>query len=235
MAQLRPLFKVQQLDLQIRDLRRQRAALEQPSPLVPQVQALEEDLHEAGEAVRKNQKSQKNLEHELAAVASQRKGYEDKLYGGMSGNMKELAGWQKEIDQLTVRQEKLEEQLLEFMERAETLELKVKDSTRRLDEKQKQLADSQVEATRTIAGIDVELEALLSRRAQVSETIDAALMKRYEALRKQKAGVAIVKVLKDACGGCYMNLSAQALERVAARDLVVCGHCGRILLAEGSA
>lgn len=235
MAQLRPLFKVQQLDLQIRDLRRLRAAQEQPSPLVLEVEALEEDLREAGEAVRKNQRSQKTLEHELAEVASQRKGYEDKLYGGMSGNMKELAGWQKEIDQLTVRQEKLEEQLLELMERAETLEVRVKDSTGLLDDKQKELVRAQAESTKAIAGIDSELEALSSRRAQVSETIDAALMKRYEALRKQKAGVAIVKVQKDACGGCFMNLPSNTLERVAARDLVICGHCGRILLAEGSA
>ncbi len=81
--------------------------------------------------------------------------------------------------------------------------------------------------------IDQELEGLTTRRKKMASEIEPTLFKRYEALRKQKGGLAVVRLQKDSCGGCHMNLPSSTLEKVMSRQLTTCGHCGRILLVDG--
>ena len=58
-------------------------------------------------------------------------------------------------------------------------------------------------------------------------------MKAYTRIRgAYKNGLAVVAVLRDACGGCYAKIPPQRqLEIRQRKRIITCEHCGRILVA----
>jgi len=64
--------------------------------------------------------------------------------------------------------------------------------------------------------------------------VDTRLLASYERIRRSyKNGLAVVPVLRDACGGCYNAIPPQRQSEVGQRKKVlVCENCGRILVDE---
>ncbi|MCZ7587125.1 MAG: C4-type zinc ribbon domain-containing protein [Deltaproteobacteria bacterium] len=74
------------------------------------------------------------------------------------------------------------------------------------------------------------------RKAALSEGMDRTLMRRYEGLRKLKAGVAIVKADGGVCQGCNMSVAPRIINTLQRNEeLVFCSNCQRILYWEGEA
>ncbi len=65
--------------------------------------------------------------------------------------------------------------------------------------------------------------------AQLSKTVDPALLKRYKQVQKHHS-VPIARVISSKCGGCNMSLPMVMLKKIATTDgIVECENCGRIL------
>ena len=64
------------------------------------------------------------------------------------------------------------------------------------------------------------------------KVIDDRLLNAYKRLRGSvRNGLAVVPVLRDACGGCFNTVPPQRQMDIAARKkVIVCEHCGRILI-----
>ena len=73
---------------------------------------------------------------------------------------------------------------------------------------------------------------LLAERQAALGPVAARAIEQYEALRRQRRGVAVSEVLENACSACGTTLTA-ALQQSArhADQLVYCPSCGRILYA----
>ena len=61
---------------------------------------------------------------------------------------------------------------------------------------------------------------------------DQASLNAYKRLRGNvRNGLAVVPVLRDACGGCFNTVPPQRQMDIAARKkVIVCEHCGRVLV-----
>ena len=76
----------------------------------------------------------------------------------------------------------------------------------------------------------LELNAKLNERENLSQNIDSKLLEVYERIRKGKGGIAIVKIEDGTCGACYMTIRPQLLIEVKDNDnFVQCESCSRIL------
>jgi len=76
-------------------------------------------------------------------------------------------------------------------------------------------------------------EEKLGKESVVAEkVIDDRLLNAYKRLRGSvRNGLAVVPVLRDACGGCFNSVPPQRQMDIAARKkVIVCEHCGRVLV-----
>ena len=91
----------------------------------------------------------------------------------------------------------------------------------------RQELDSIVESTAD------EEAALIEKRNACAAKIDARTMSAYERIRKSvKNHLAVVPVYNEnACGGCFNTITPQRLVEIASnRKLIICEHCGRIIV-----
>jgi hypothetical protein len=75
-----------------------------------------------------------------------------------------------------------------------------------------------------------EIRELGRRRSGQEVTIDAEMMRQYEALRALHQGRAVAKVERGICQGCRITLPMHVLQRARrGNHLVQCTSCERIL------
>ena len=78
-----------------------------------------------------------------------------------------------------------------------------------------------------------EEEVLRGRRDECAAKIDARTMSAYERIRSSvRNHLAVVSVYNgDSCGGCFNTITPQRLVEIASnRKLIICEHCGRIII-----
>ena len=79
-----------------------------------------------------------------------------------------------------------------------------------------------------------EEDALLKKSQKAKKVIDDRLLLAYEKIRGNvKNGLAVVSVRRDACGGCFNKIPPQRqLDIKLHKKIIICEHCGRILVDE---
>jgi predicted nucleic acid-binding Zn-ribbon protein len=135
-----------------------------------------------------------------------------------------------EIDTCKEAIAKLEDAQLELMEQAETLQKDAGAAGRLADDARKS-AESQVrELAAREQSLRDELTALESNRNELTADIDERPLRHYERLLRNKGDSVVVGIEHGVCGGCHMRFPVQLLVSCqAAKDLVTCPNCGRIL------
>lgn len=91
----------------------------------------------------------------------------------------------------------------------------------------KQELDTIVEST------SEEETVLVAKRNECAAKIDARTMSAYERIRKSVHNhLAVVSVFNgDSCGGCFNTITPQRLLDIASnKKLIICEHCGRIIV-----
>jgi len=234
MTEVWQLFRLQQVDNQIKDLCRQRDSLDDGTSFVGEIEKIQNEKEKNRERLKNNHLQLKKLELEVNGITSNIKEFENKLYGGKTLNPKELAGWQGEIEQLKSKRDKLEEKMLIIMEENDAIEHDLINLEKELEEKKVSMKESQQKFSLEMEEIERNLESLREKRdAIVQNIMEEDILNRYESLRQQKNGVAVVKIQKGNCGGCFMNLPESVLKKVQARQIEYCTTCGRILFSDG--
>jgi hypothetical protein len=135
-----------------------------------------------------------------------------------------------EIDTCKQNITELEDRQLDLMEQAETLQKQVAAAQREAAET-RLLAEGQLrEMAAREQSLREELTALESNRDQLTSQIEERLLHQYERLVQHKGGNAVVGIEHGVCGGCHMRFPVQLMVSCqAAKDLVTCPNCGRIL------
>ncbi|MCB9285303.1 MAG: hypothetical protein H6563_14625 [Lewinellaceae bacterium] len=199
-----------------------------------------------------------DLEDEIAGLETRIGRLQDQineLEGEISkhqGNIKESEGlmqrYQKQMDNVKNNREfdalskelelqRLEIQLSEKKIREAAGQLENKKETldtnqQRLDAKQKDLETKKVELAEIIEKTEKEETALEKESDAAKAHLDDRLLKAYLKIRENyRNGLAVVKVERDSCGGCYNKIPPQIQLEIAMRKkIVACEHCGRILV-----
>ncbi len=144
----------------------------------------------------------------------------------------------REFDALTkeIEMQKLEIQLCEKKIKdttfaVETLQDTINETQSTIDNKNALLGEKHKELQVIISETEKEEKDLNDKISDIAKDIDEKYRNAYYRIRKSyKNGLAVVKVQRDACGGCFgkIPLQTQSIIRTK-KNIITCEHCGRIL------
>ncbi|MGO8702016.1 MAG: zinc ribbon domain-containing protein [Limisphaerales bacterium] len=124
----------------------------------------------------------------------------------------------------------LEDQQLALMEQAESLQKEAAAAARQAEEARKAAEQQLKDLTASEQALRAALRELESNREQLTEAIDDRVLHLYERLLRHKGDNVVVGIQHGVCGGCHMKFPVQLVVSCqAAKDLVACPNCGRIL------
>jgi predicted nucleic acid-binding Zn-ribbon protein len=124
----------------------------------------------------------------------------------------------------------LEDQQLELMEQAEALQKEAAAVNREAEEAVKATESQLKELAAREQTLKAEQAELESTRSQLTEGVEESALSRYERLLRQKGDSVVVGIQHGVCGGCHMKFPVQLVVACqAAREMVNCPNCGRIL------
>src|SRR5580698_7780533 len=125
---------------------------------------------------------------------------------------------------------RLEDQQLEMMEQVEAFQKQAALTSREVDESVKMTAIQLKDLEAKEQTLKTELAELESNRDQLTGGVEQPILSRYERLLRNKGDNVVVGIQHGVCGGCHMKFPVQLVVACqAARELVTCPNCGRIL------
>ena len=135
-----------------------------------------------------------------------------------------------EIERYENEIRKIEDEELELMVLAD----KVKAELAEEEQKAAAVQDSTTRQTADLdeksQALDGQLQGLTKERSELAGQIDEDLLALFERLFESKGDAAVVAVEHGVCTGCHMKVTIATAARVkAAKEIVSCENCGRIL------
>ncbi|HLT87691.1 MAG TPA: C4-type zinc ribbon domain-containing protein [Sphingobacterium sp.] len=150
-------------------------------------------------------------------------------------NNREYDAISKEIEiqglEIQVCEKRIREAEFEIKNKTELYE-----STQKSLEYSKGELDVKKQELETITGeTQKEEDALLDKAAKAEKNIEDRLLKVYNKLRGTfRNGLAVVSIERDSCSGCYNKIPPQLQSEIRQRKkIIICEHCGRIIVDEG--
>ena len=138
---------------------------------------------------------------------------------------KEIEFQKLEIQLCERRNSDANKKITELKEHIEAAELLIKNRQQELDSKKAEL-DGIIEETMK------DEVRLLNKSKEMEQFIDERYLTGYKRIRQQaRNGLAVVTIDRDACGGCFSKIPPQRQSEIKMhKKVIVCEHCGRILV-----
>lgn len=230
MSQAFKLFRLQQIDSQLDRLKGRldeiQSALQDDQDLRQandQSRAAEKSLEAARKALRQAEENVKTQRIKIETT-------ESTLYGGKVRNPKELQDLQNESAALKRYLSVLEDRQLEAMLVEEECTTEFQSAQVDLAAAQVRLAEKQAALLDEQSRLNKDLPRLMEDRQAASSDIPAQEINLYEALRKNRRGIAVSVVKSKTCSACGSTLNAALLDAtLTSGQITRCDTCGRIL------
>ena len=228
--QLVRLYELQQVDTGAAALERVLRELDDGSTTEAELAA---GLKKLSEMQGKHQELEGTLldrELRVKSVEEEQETKSNQAYGGRISDPRQLSALGKKLEELGRFRDKLEEEILELMER--TLEAgeaaaQQEALTQELGAKTSAVKARYSSERRRIEG---ELEQLGQQRGALREDIDDALIRQYESIGSRSGGQAVAVVRRGSCTGCKVTVPSMFAPKLqAGNELVRCESCRRIL------
>jgi predicted nucleic acid-binding Zn-ribbon protein len=225
------LFELQKIDSQIDKIRTVRGEL----PL--EVQDLEDEVAGLQTRISNLEDEVAQLETEVSDRKNASKDSETAIskYKEQQNNVRN----NREYDSLSKEIEFQELEIKLHEKKSKEAKFKIESKQEILDEAKTQLelrasdlATKKSELDAIISETQVDEDKLLKSSDNAKKNIEERLLFAYDRLRTNaKNGLAVVPVNRDACGGCFNKIPAQRqLDIEMKKKIIVCEHCGRILV-----
>ena len=225
------LYDLQKIDSEIDRIRTIRGEL----PL--EVQDLEDELEGLETRIAKIQEEIKDLETEILDRKNATKDAETAIakYKEQQNNVRnnrEFESLAKEIEfqelEIKLHDKKRKEAKLKITNKQELLT----EAKERFDFRASDLKTKKDELQEIVGETQKEEDDLIKKSEEAKKKIDDRLVFAYNRLRSNaKNGLAVVPVDRDSCGGCFNKIPPQRqLDIQSKKKVLVCEHCGRILV-----
>lgn len=233
---LKALFELQTLHTQIDKIRQTRGELpmevadleDEVAGLETRIQKIKADLDELEDQI----VTRKNLIKDALAAT---KKYETQLNDVK--NNREYDAISKEIEiqglEIQVSEKKIKEYSFEIQNKTEVYE----NALANITERKKDLELKKAELDMITAETEKDEAGILVKAKEAEKHIEERLLIAYNRLRSNaKNGLAVVSIKRDSCSGCFNQIPPQRQLDIRQRKrIIVCEHCGRILVDEGFA
>lgn len=147
-------------------------------------------------------------------------------------NNREYEAITKEIEMQTLETKLNEKQIREATDRIKEKNLVLEAAAKGIKDKENNLKHKKTELEKIIADTDKEEKQLEKESGKAGQEVDPRLLTAYEKIRKTyRNGLAVVSIERDSCGGCFNMIPPQRQAEIRQRKkIIVCEHCGRILV-----
>lgn len=225
------LYELQKIDSEIDRIRTVRGEL----PL--EVQDLEDEIEGLETRIAKIQEEVSEVETEISDRKNASKDAELAIskYKEQQKNVRnnrEYESLAKEIEfqelEIKVHDKKSKEAKARIVQKKELLD----EAKERFEFRKDDLKTKKSELDEIIAETQKEEDTLVASSDKAKSKIEERLLVAYTRLRQNaKNGLAVVPVERDSCGGCFNQIPPQRqLDIEMKKKVIVCEHCGRILV-----
>jgi predicted nucleic acid-binding Zn-ribbon protein len=147
-------------------------------------------------------------------------------------NNKEYEALTKEIENLELDIQLAEKRIRENQEKINQKKEQLKEAQSLIDEKIAILSDKKAELDEIIKETEEEEKRLNTILKKAMKDVDERYLKAYTRIRNGVSnGLAVVGIVRNACGGCFNNIPPQRqLEIKLHKKILICEYCGRILV-----
>jgi predicted nucleic acid-binding Zn-ribbon protein len=230
-GKLRSLYELQLIDSKIDRLRTVRGELPlEVSDLEDIVAGLETRLNNVTEEVQELENQINEKKQAIKDFQANIKKYETQQ--NKVRNNREYDAITKEVEfqnlEIQLAEKRMKEAKAAVTLKSELLEK----SKQEFEERTKDLKAKKGELDEIIAETEKEEKDLLVESDAAAGKIEDRLLNAYKRIRSNTLnGLAVVTVDRDACGGCYNKIPPQRqLDIRTNKKIIVCEHCGRILV-----
>lgn len=147
-------------------------------------------------------------------------------------NNREFDAISKEIEFQGLEIELNDKKIKEAKFKIESKSSFITEAKNKVDERAKDLEVKQNDLAKIIEETEEDEAKLIKKSDKAKKGIEERLVTAYERLRSNAInGLAVVSVERDSCGGCFNQIPPQRQLDIEARTkIIVCEHCGRILV-----
>jgi predicted nucleic acid-binding Zn-ribbon protein len=147
-------------------------------------------------------------------------------------NNREFNAINKELEFQSLDIELSNKKIKSFDDEVTSNKLKIKLLKAKIKERKKHLKAKKDELSAIVKSTEKDEKKLLSDKKKTEKLIEDKSLRAYNSIRSSsKNGLAVVKVARDACGGCFNSITAQHRLNIQMRkDVLFCESCGRILV-----
>ena len=227
---LENLLKLQEIDSKIFEIKKVRGALpEEVEDLEDELIGYNTRLDKFKEEIENHNKDIEDLKLKVSEAKKLIKKYKDQQMNVR--NNREYDAISKEIEL-----QELDSKL--FVKKSGENELKIEQIKEDVKETKKVIKEKTQTLKAKKSDLDVlsdeskgEEKKLETLKNKASKKIESSLLLSYEKLvERQRNGLAVVKVSRSACGGCFNIVPPQRQAEIKEkRKIILCEYCGRIL------
>ena len=147
-------------------------------------------------------------------------------------NNREFTSLTKELEFQELEIQLSEKRINEIKAKVLMKEELISSTAQNLNENKEDLEGKKSELAEITAETEKEEKVLIKKSKSSRKKIDDRLLSSYERIRGSvRNGLALVSVDRDACGGCFNKIPPQRqLDIKLHKKVIVCEHCGRILI-----
>ena len=147
-------------------------------------------------------------------------------------NNREYDSLSKEIEFQNLEIELANKKIKDNLSKIEFLNETKASSTEHYNERKDIFEEKKKELDTIVSETEKDEKSLLKQSEAAQKVVDERLLSAYKRIRtNSRNGLAVVSVDRDACGGCFSKIPPQRqLDIKAHKKVIVCEHCGRILI-----
>ncbi len=228
-SDLKQLIRLQAIDLSILELRGRTEKFPGISKALDEkLRTATADLDSSKEKVKENQATRKKLEGEVTSVEAKISKYREQMLS-VKTNV-EYKALQHEIEHTQAGIRKVEDEILNLMMHAESLQAEIKTAESRLKEDQ-QLVHAERRQLEEVNKNDLSaLESYLMERKEIEAGVSGDLIARYDRVRKFRGGAGVAPARNYVCELCQVRIRPQVFQEISKNDqIIACDACQRIL------
>jgi len=147
-------------------------------------------------------------------------------------NNREFSSLTKELEYKGLEIQLNEKHIAELQAKVIHKDEVINESKLQIKDREEELSVKNKELAAIVKETEKEEKDLLKRSDKAQVVIEERILTAYSRIRnKVKNGLAVVSVDRDACGGCFNQIPPQRqLDIQMHKKVIVCEHCGRILV-----
>jgi len=225
------LYTLQQIDSKVDRIRIVRGELpEAVQDLEDEVAGLETRIGHYNEDLKKFNTDITNYKIKIKETQALIKKYEEQQNNVR--NSREYDSLTKETEYQSLEIQLCEKKIKEATMKVEDIKNGLAETEKKLEERKKDLVVKQSELNSIVEETEKEEQELLEKSKESEALIEERLLTAYKRIRKSaRNGLAVVKIERDACGGCFNKIPPQhQLDIRIHKKIIVCEYCGRILV-----